>query len=104
MFKFAIPQISFSKPMYIASGLIVAMVLLYAYFVIGTIIEIVLRQEFELSIKEKNSTVASLEAAYLKAQEGVTLEYAAELGFHPIQKEEYLTKQTFSRASDSVRR
>lgn len=102
--KLSLPQISFNTPTYIVSGCIVALVLLYAYFVIGTIVEIVLRQEFELSIKEKNSTVASLEAAYLKAQEGVTLEYAADLGFRPILKEEYLTKQTFSRISQPVRR
>lgn len=102
--KLAIPQLSYRKPAYVAGALIVAMVLLYAYFVIGTIVEIVLRQELELSIKEKNSTVASLEAAYLKAQEGVTLEYAAELGFKPIAKEEYLTKQAFSRLTPSINR
>ena len=104
MSKIALPKIAFSRPTYIVSGLIVALVMLYAYFVIGTIVEIVLRQEFELSIKEKNSTVASLEAAYLKAQEGVTLEYAAQLGFLPIQKEEYLTKQTISRLTPPLGR
>jgi hypothetical protein len=67
-------------------------ILLYAYFVIGTIVEIVLREDYEIAIKQKSSSLATLEANYLKAQEKVTLEYAASLGFHPIDAEEYVTR------------
>jgi hypothetical protein len=78
----------------------VVLIFSYAYFVIGTIIEIVLREDYELAIKAKSSSLATLEAEYLKAQEKVTLEFASTLGFHPIDAEEYVTKG-LSRATEN---
>ncbi len=77
---------------YAVGALVVALLFSYAYFVIGTIVEIVLREDYELAIKAKSSSLATLEAEYLKAQEQVTLEYASTLGFHPIEAEEYVAK------------
>ncbi len=80
------------KVTYAVGALAVVLVFSYAYFVIGTIIEIVLREDYELAIKAKSSSLATLEAEYLKAQEKVTLEFASSLGFHPIEAEEYVAK------------
>lgn len=88
---------------YLLGAVLVTLVFLYTYFVIGTIIEVVLREELEIAIKDKHSTMASLEAAYLKAEEGVTLDFAEKLEFYPLEKEEYLTRSELSRVTTESR-
>lgn len=91
-------SLSMSYALYIASGVFFILLVLYACLVTGVILSVVLRQELEVSIKEKNSTLAALEASYLARGQEITEDFAAHVGFVPLHEEEFATRQTLSHA------
>lgn len=93
---------SHDKIFYALLGVVTILILLYAYFVIGTILEIVLRQELEVALKEKHSSLGVLESQYLQKEESLTLSYASEKGFVPMTGEEFASRSTLSRISLGV--
>ena len=62
-------------------GLSVFCLFSYVYLVRGAIVNIVARQNMELSLASLDSKVAVLEAEYFKAKSNVTPELAHKLGF-----------------------
>ena len=68
----------------------------YGYFVRGAIVNIVARQNMETEFNVLNSKVSDLEAEYIKAENIVTPELAANLGFVAVTGQRFVTRETKS--------
>jgi hypothetical protein len=62
-------------------SLIVGLVFVYAYFVNGTIQNIVEAKDMRVKISALTSSIGNLEASYLEKKGEITLEYAHSKGF-----------------------
>lgn len=90
-----------TRALYAVGGVFLILLALYTYLVIGTILEVVLRQELEVSIKEKSSSMALLESNYLQKTRDIDAGYARENGFVPLAEEEYVAPNKLSHAITS---
>lgn len=67
--------------LYIASAVLVALFVLYTYFVSATVMHVVLRKEIDHQISDMHSRISSLEAEYIAAQHAVSADIALLPGF-----------------------
>ena len=65
----------------LAAGLLVALVLLYMYFVSTAIVHVVMRKEMDRDIRNLQTQIAALETTYINAQHAVSADIAALQGF-----------------------
>ena len=93
-----VKAIAETRALYVVGGVLVMLLAIYTYLVIGIILEVVLRQELEVSIKEKNSAMAALEARYLYTGQEITRDYALNHGFVPLDAEEFASRDKLSHA------
>jgi len=68
----------------------------YIYFVRGTVVDIVQRQNLEKSISNLDSKMISLESEYLKTKNNITSELAVNLGFKLINSRKFVTRDQTS--------
>jgi hypothetical protein len=90
-----------TRALYAVGSILFILAVIYAYLVIGIILSVVLRQELEVAIKEKHSSMAYLESSYLAKGQSITEDFARERGFMPLDAEEFASKQKFSHAITS---
>jgi hypothetical protein len=66
----------------------------YGYFVGKSIINVVVREEVELSIAEINSHLSDLEFQYLAKKDTITLSFAQSNGFGLVSKRTFVNRGT----------
>lgn len=64
----------------------------YGYCVRAAIVNIVQRQNMESEISALNTKVVTLESEYIKTQNSITPELAADLGFIPLANTKFVAK------------
>jgi hypothetical protein len=80
---------------YTLSMLVVGLILMYAFFVNQTILNVVERRDFQRDIAILSTKVGGLETEYIQKKNGITLEYAYTLGFYNVEEPNYIsTKDT----------
>ena len=73
---------------------ILALFVLYGYFVSTSITNVILREEVEENILAVNSEISQLEFIYLDQKNTVTLEFAYEMGFMDIDDKEFVSRKS----------
>jgi hypothetical protein len=68
---------------------------LYAYFVGKSIINIVVREEVELSAAEISSHLSELESEYLAKKDAIDFLFAKTQGFSLVAKRSFVNRGTF---------
>ncbi len=74
--------------------LIVTLFGLYIYFVGKSIVNVVVREEVEMSITEVNSIIADLELEYIVKKDTINMVLVKELGFSIVSNKIFINKGT----------
>ncbi|PIT91093.1 hypothetical protein COU17_02275 [Candidatus Kaiserbacteria bacterium CG10_big_fil_rev_8_21_14_0_10_49_17] len=80
-------------------GLVTLCVLLlcaYAYFLGSSVVNVVVREEVELSIAKLNSNIGDLEFKYLQARDAISASAAQSMGLTSVERTFYSTRPGIS--------
>jgi hypothetical protein len=75
-----------------AVTLVALFFLLYAYFVISSVVHVVIRKELAQEAAALNSYVSQLEASYIDAQHAVSEEIASQRGYTKVEHKIFVDK------------
>lgn len=75
-----------------AATLLALVFFLYIYFVISSVVHVVIRKEAAEEARALNSYVSQLEAAYIDAQHAVSEEIASKEGYVKIEEKVFVDK------------
>ena len=64
----------------------------YGYFVLNTILNVIEREQIEISIITASSDLAELESEFLNTERLITMEFAKNIGFYEVKKPHYVTR------------
>jgi len=73
-------------------GVLILAIFSYGYFVQGTIVNIVARQDMENKLSVLNSNILALESEYMKIQDSINIDLACSLGFKPVINQKFVTR------------
>lgn len=76
-----------------ASAFFVVSFALYMYFLSASIVNVVIRQEIDLEIRNTNARIAELEARYSAAKSSVSIDQAGTHGFINTVSKTYISKK-----------
>lgn len=75
-----------------AATLLAVTFILYAYFVMASVVHVVIRKELSQEAVTKSSYVSQLETEYIDAQHAVSEEIATQRGYTKIEKKVFVDK------------
>lgn len=70
--------------LYVFSGLILLLVMIYIYLINGTVMHVVNRNNVETNIASITSSMSDLEGKYLTLENSIDVPYASSLGFKEV--------------------
>ena len=86
---------------WLMAGVLFASILFYGYFVNGTILNIVSRQQSSEELKSVQSLVSDLEFRYSTLRGNITREHARALGFVEPKKQTFVSEKRLVQAQEN---
>jgi len=67
---------------------------LYSYFLVSSIVNVVIREETEHQIAILNSKLSDMEFSYIERQNGIDISLAQSLGFVGVKEKQFVTRRS----------
>lgn len=84
----------FEKRLFAAFAVVLlALGALYSYFLVSSIVNVIVREETEHHIAALGSELGDIEYAYIKRQDTIDMALARSLGFRDIESKQFVTRR-----------